>query len=228
MTNITKNSHYFHEKLKKVINFEPFYQLLEMKKEKDRDVSMLSALVVMSATLPNYYGKLNGKYLSPHLYLFITGKSATGKAMTTNLIKPVVWDIDQELEVRYKQELREYGDMLATAKKGEKVGITPPKHRKILLAPNTTEAAFFKDLLACEEHGALLATAEADAIVSSMQSDFGRGLSEVMRCAFEHEFLIKTLSGSSSGELDTHYRIKNPRLAVLLAGTHGQLEKNDA
>ena len=184
MSNLLK----FNETLKKEVTFEPFLRLLAMKQENDRDVAMLSALVTISATLPNYIGKLNGKYFSPHLYLFITGRSGSGKAMTTDLLKPVLWELDTKLEDIYKQELAEYTDMLANAKKGDRANLKPPKRRKLILAPDTTSAALFKDLLACEEHGALLATAEADAIADSMNSEFGKSLSQMIRCGFAHTF----------------------------------------
>ena len=57
----------------------PFNLLPQIADNKERDIKFLSSLVALSACMPNYQAKYRGSIVYPHLYLFISGASGSGK-----------------------------------------------------------------------------------------------------------------------------------------------------
>jgi hypothetical protein len=222
MPKVRKLNQYFDRSLYICQSFAPFVQIAYMEDEQDRDVAMLSALTIVSATLPNYLGRWRGHEYSPHLYTFFVGESGTSKSKATCLL-PAVLDLHKEKLQRYEEELLEYREALSRCRGNEAASLVHPKRAKLLFSAKTTEAAFFKDFAASERDGGLLATSEAGMFGGSMGGEYGGGLSEALRQAFHHEFIDKSLSGDT--EVTRHYFIENPRLAVLFAGTPGQLKR---
>lgn len=223
MTNMQQLRQYFKLELYNCLKFPPFLKIAMVKNKQDRDVALLSALTMVSATLPNYYGYWRGDQFSPHLYTFFVGKSGSSKSHATNLL-PCILEINEGKLQRYENQLADYKQQLALCKGNESAMLKHPKRCKLLLSAKTTEAAFFKDFKVAEEYGCLLASSEADMFGGSMKGDYGGGLSEVLRQSFQHEFIDKSLSGDNA-DVTKHYFIKKPRLAVLFAGTPGQVKR---
>lgn len=195
-----------------------FKHISNMNDHQDRDITFLSALTIISACLPNYHGLYRHKEYSPHLYLFVSGESGTSKAKATDLI-PFIMPIHDRYLEESKIEFNAYEERLRLLPKESKRP-EKPKKRKLLLSAKTTEAAFYKDMDSLSDVGGLLVASEADLLSGSMRGEHGGGLSEALRQSFEHEFINKSLSTD-----DLYFFIKRPKLAVLLAGTPGQLKK---
>lgn len=209
-------------------NFPSFREMKKLGESQNRDLILISSLTMISATLPNYYGEwCNIDNLSPHLYLFVVGKSGTGKSVALDILKYTIIDLHQELVSRVKEEWRCYGESLAAYKAGDiEERPSRPRFRALMIPSKITEAAFAALLEGNQPNGGLLATSEVDTFTGSMQGNYGCGLSEIIRCSFQHERYSKTVRGHN---LDNPYagfaEVNQPRLAVLFTGTDNQLGK---
>src|SRR5665648_75144 len=182
--------------------------------KQDRDVVYLSALTLFSSCMPNYTGWWNGNEFTTHMFSFFVGKSATSKSKAT-VLQGILDDIDDDLRASSQKKINEYNSFTDEQKAQE----NRPFCEKINFNPDLTSASLFKDLRANEDHGGIIVSSEASHLGASMQGEHGKKLSSYIRNCFSHEVVGKSLSQD-----DFDVRIKSPKLAILLAGTPGQLQ----
>jgi hypothetical protein len=103
---------------------------------------------------------------------------------------------------------------MSNVKKEDKVA-----QRNFFLPANTSSAFLINQIKANEEHGNLIFDSEADTLGNVMGQDWAKGVSEVLRKSFHHEW---TGVGRVSNDSKI-INIENPKLSLLLTGTPGQL-----
>jgi hypothetical protein len=88
---------------------------------------------------------------------------------------------------------------------------------KMLFIPTNNSASSMVQTLVENEGAGILFSTEADTLANSLAQDWGN-FSDVLRCAFHHEPI------DLQRRLNREYlSVADPRLSVLLTGTHGQL-----
>ena len=187
----------------------------------EKDIVLLSAITVLSGCLPNIQGTYFNRRLSAHLYLFITGPSASGKGT-------MVWSrylgqsIHEEMFINsakehldYLKELEDYENL----QKKQKVGLEKPEapYRKMLYLPANSSSAALTQLLAENEFTGIIFESEADTLSNTAKQDWGDS-SDIFRKAFHHE--NTSMARRLNKEL---IEIKNPHLAICLSGTPRQV-----
>jgi len=187
----------------------------------ERDIFLLSAITVLSACLPNIEGIYFNRRLSAHLYLFVTGPSASGKGI-------MVWARDFAREIHEKMYSEsclaqsEYLKELAAFEglnKNQKTGSMKPEEppRKMLFIPANSSSAALTQLLAENNFRGLIFESEADTLSNTAKQDWGDS-SDIFRKAFHHE------NTSMARRLKKEFiEIKDPHLAICLSGTPKQV-----
>ncbi len=189
-----------------------------------KDKVLLSALAVVSGLLPNYYGVYGGKTVYPPLYLIVYGSAASGKGELTScrkIYEPVRQEVLRAYNAERDQAERDHARweaMGSTPKGRQERGAEPkpPVYHSPVIPANSSSAAFFHEL---QNNGGwgLMFESECDALSTMLGSDYG-DYSMQLRCAFHHEPI------SMNRRTDNlHIEIQEPRLAILLTGTPGQL-----
>lgn len=186
----------------------------------EKDVFLIGSLGVLSACLPNVFGKYFKANYSPHIYIFITASSASGKGVLT-WAKFFGQTIHDKMLEEYKTEQSEYDEKLRlynllTNKQKASCEMPVKPYSKMFYIPgNSSSAALIDALLGNKSKGIIFET-EADTISQTFKNEWG-SYSDILRKAFHHETIGLNRKGS-------YIEIIFPYLAIVLSGTPEQVK----
>lgn len=197
-----------------------------------RDKMLLGSLTVFSGLMgfANYYegeragiyGIYGGSRVYAPIYSVIYGNASSGKG-DVKYCSYLASEIRQEVVGQYMKELEDYQEKLRlweAENKGKNKSGTPapkePEYRDVFIPGNSSSAAFTLQIHA-NGGAAISLETEGDTITSMLTSDFGN-YSDTWRKAFHHEPV--TISRRTE---KLHVEIADPRLAILITETPGQL-----
>jgi len=187
----------------------------------EKDIVLLSSLTILSGCLPNIEGTYFNRNLSPHLYLFVTGPSASGKGS-------MIWSryLAQAIhEDKYLNSCKEHEDYLKeleaweslTGKQKKTTEKPVQPFRKMLFLPANSSSAAFTQLLSENNFTGIIFESEADTLSNAAKQDWGDS-SDIFRKAFHHE------NTSMARRLNKEIiEITNPHLSICLSGTPKQV-----
>jgi hypothetical protein len=197
--------------------------LFEDKKEKD--IILLGSLAVISGCLPNVSGIYDRRTVFPQIFVFVEAPAGSGKGVlqwTRKFAEDIhkeLRDVSKQSRKDYEAEMREWS--ASQKKKGQSRDDAPPAEpgdQMLLIPANNSASSFVQTLDENNGQGILFCT-EADTLANSLSQDWGN-YSDVLRCAFHHEPI------SLQRRMKREYlELEQPRMAVLLTGTKGQLFK---
>lgn len=191
-----------------------------------KDKMILGSLVVMSGVLPNYYGLYGGHVVYPPFYLIFYGPAASRKGeirACLELLKPLKKEIRRQFEAEQEEYNKNHAEWEARGGKGKLAserGPEPkePEFRSPIIPANSSASATYMALQANDGWGVMFET-EADVITQSLLSDYG-DYSTGLRQASHHEPIRLNRVKDK-----LHIEIEEPRLAVGVTCTPGQLPK---
>ena len=191
-----------------------------------KDKMVLGSLNVISGALPNYYGLYGGHVVYPPFYHIFFGPAASRKGeirACLELIKPLRQEIRRQYEFEHEQYVHDHAEWEARGGKGKTAserGPEPkePEFRSPIIPANSSASAAYMALQANGGWGVMFET-EADVITQSLLSDYG-DYSAGLRAAFHHEPIRLNRVKDK-----LHIEIDDPRLAVGVTCTPGQLPK---
>lgn len=191
-----------------------------------RDVFLTGSLGMLSGCLPKVSGIYFQERVYPHLFVFIIAPAANGKGALKNAKRLVGKYHDQILrqsreEIKnYERELLEYNDNKKGRKPGDPLPDPPqkPSLRIVLIPADCSHARLVEHLQNNGGQGIICET-EADVMSGTKKQEWG-DYSPLLRMAFHHE----TYTYSRKGD-DVFLEIEEPRIALGLAGTPGQVPK---
>jgi len=189
----------------------------------ERDIFLMSALTVISGCLPNIEGVYFNRSLSAHLYLFITGPSASGKGTMiwarylAQAIHEDMYKSSLEAKAQYLKDLEVYENL----PKNQRAGLLKPEEpaRKMFFIPANSSSSAMTQLLAENDFRGIIFESEADTLSNTAKQDWGDS-SDIFRKAFHHE--NTTMARRTNRET---IEITNPHLAICISGTPGQVKK---
>ncbi|GHV68346.1 hypothetical protein FACS1894199_15450 [Bacteroidia bacterium] len=185
----------------------------------DRDLLLLSSLVVISACLPNIYGIYAERNVYPNLFLFVTAQASAGKGRLT-LCRKLVEPIHRALRDKAKIEQQEYQNKLSEyAASKEKTDIERPQEPPMLMLiiPANNSATGLFQILNDNKGVGLIFETEGDTLAQTFKSEHGN-YSDGFRKAFHHE----TISYNRRKNRE-YVELEAPRLSALLSGTPQQV-----
>lgn len=191
-----------------------------------KDKMVLGAMNVLSGAIPNYYSVYGGHVIFPPFYQIFYGPAACRKGeirACLELIKPLKLEIRRQYEYELEHAQQEHAEWESRGGKGKAAaerGPEPkePEFRSPIIAANSSASAAYLALKANGGWGVMFET-EADVITQSLLSDYG-DYSTGLRSAYHHEPI--TLNRVKD---KLHIEIEEPRLAVGVTCTPGQLPK---
>lgn len=192
----------------------------------DTDKLVLGAIAILSGMLPNIYGIYGGHVVYPPIYIIFFGPAASRKGEIQSCMQ-ILKPLKNEVRRGYEAEMAQYAELHAQweaqggrgAQKAER-GPEPkePKFRSPQIPANSSASAAYLALEANGGQGVMFET-EADVLTQSLLSDYG-DYSAGLRAAFHHEPIQMNRVRDK-----LHVEIDEPRLAVCLTCTPGQIPK---
>ncbi len=171
----------------------------------DREVLLMGALTVLSATMNNVHGVYDERITYPNLYLFVVAEAGIGKGALTlcrELVSPINIEL-RDIVKRQKENLENNKD------------VNIPMLTLIIPA-NSSASAFIKTLAENNGRGLMFET-EGDTLSQTLKTDYGN-FSDVLRNAFHHDPV------SINRRKDREFlEVEHPKLSVALAGTPEQV-----
>lgn len=198
----------------------------QMDSPEGADKILLGSLAVISSLVPKYYGMYDGRQVFPSLYLIVYGSAASGKG-ELNACRRIYEPVKQEMLRAYNAQRDEYQrlhaqwdtmgqDKATRASRGAEP--QPPLYHSPVIPANSSSSAFFSELQNNGGWGLMFET-EIDGLSQMLGTDYG-DYSTQLRSAFHHEPV--TMNRKTD---NLHIDIPQPRLAVCLTGTPGQLSR---
>lgn len=189
-----------------------------------RDILLLTAL----STLGGCMGRLvrigyKGTYFYPCMQLSVTAPPASGKGVM-QLVRLLAENVHKEIfrqtleaEKAYEKEIYRISTL---GKARAEVEIPEKPKKKMLLIPGNNSGTGILQLLMDSGGVGIIFEAEADTIVTAIQSEYGKW-SDLLRNAFDHQRLAYNRRGNG-GE---YREIEESLLTVVLSGTPEQIKQ---
>lgn len=175
--------------------------------EREKDITLLASLTVLSSCIPNVYGIYGNHKVYSNLYLMIIAPPASGKGV-----------MNHTLGLIEKIHLKIYEDSKGARKLAIKDKEKNIPQIQVKTIPANISTAELYSLMNRSNHGNLIFETEADTLSILMKNDWGN-FSDVLRKAFHHE----TISISRKMD-DILFVIKEPKLSLAMTGTPNQLK----
>ncbi len=195
-------------------NLPPFLKnLIQGYSGREKDIILLSTLIVLSSSIPNVYGNYSGEKIYPHLYLMIIAPPASGKGMM-NVPRQLITKIHDKLKI---DSLENRQECIKQSKKDRNVNSENCPDISILIVPANISTSELYSFLNSSKNGLIMIESEADTLSKMLNNDWSN-YSDVMRKAWHHEDI------SLSRKLENEFvEVNNPKLAMLISGTPDQL-----
>lgn len=194
--------------------------------KRKRDAFLTGAIAMLSGCLPKVTGVYFQERVYPHLYSFIIAPAASGKGVLKNAKRLVRKYHDQalsntnEAKKKYEAELLDYNDKKRKWKSGEPLPEAPKKPPfKIVLIPADCSLARLVGHLQSNGGEGIICETEVDVMSGTKKQEWG-DYSPLLRMAFHHE--TYTYSRKTN---DEYLEIDEPRIALGLSGTPGQVPR---
>ena len=192
---------------------------------REKDIFILSTIVLISGCLHNVRGLFDGKYYYPNVFAYIIALSASGKGIMDVAISLLdnyhkfIRDESKKEHANYKNQLEKFKVICKNIKESESLPDPPlkPKSRSVFIPGDTSAAAIFQQLDANTGWG-IIAETESDTLGKSLKFDWGN-FSSLLRCSSQNE-----RASQSRIVDDRRIEIDNPKFSVLLSGTPGQVK----
>lgn len=187
----------------------------------DKEVFLLGAIGIYSGCIPNYIGHYDGKWVTPHLYVYVIAPYGSGKGGMTYAYligKPIH---DAKIQ-RTKAAMKDYRQAMKEKKKkrdnnsGGEQKVEMPKQEFLFIPANSSKTAIIEALADNNNCGIIFET-EGDTLADTLKQDYA-SYSDVLRKAFHHEPI------SYLRRLDKEFReVGKPHLSVVISSTPDQL-----
>lgn len=189
--------------------------LSQYKQPRERDISLISALSVISACIPNVVSSHFNKRVWAHFYSLVIAPPASGKGVAYD--SSIFYnEIEKQMKSEYELSYSKFKNDLAAHKDGrlsEKPEI--PKRQTIILPTDSSFIAFFKQLQVNDGSGLMLET-ELDTFINAGKQEWGN-YSVLNRKATHHESHYVNRK-----EFDVPLSVEEPKIAMLMTGTPDQ------
>lgn len=199
------------------------------KNPKQKDVMLISAIVVLSACLPKVKGRYGEYTFSPQLFFFLLAEAASGKGEMTFAGK-LFEAIDERFKTIYVEDMKRYNrlhdkwlhDKEASYKEKREFDVPEPEQPKeveLSIPANISKSMIHHHLDQNGEVGGIMFDTEANTLNTANKMECGNFVSDLCKM-FHHEPIA-----SSFRILGKMLCVKNPKMALALSGTPDQLGK---
>lgn len=188
----------------------------------EKGVFLFSSLGVLSGCLPNYIGNYDGKWVSPHLYLFVLAPYGTGKG-SMSFARYLGSEIHKTKKECTRKAMAEYMEQIKAVSKRKKgdtansdTSAIPVPPNEMLYIPADNSKSALVDTLNDNRGSGIIFETEGDTLAAALKQDFGTFM-DILLKAYHHEPIsFMRRQNKETKEVDT------PRLSIVLSSTYDQ------
>ncbi|MFK7000737.1 DUF3987 domain-containing protein [Flavobacterium oreochromis] len=178
---------------------------------RERDIVLISNLVVLSNCFPNISGVYHRDRVFPHLFALIIAPAASGKGVM-GYSRILIEKIHKKI---YTESLAKHKESFKKSRKDVNVEV---EALQVKILPANISTSEMYSYLGSSSHGLIIIESEADTLSNMLKNDWSN-YSDVLRKVFQHEPI------SISRKVDRVFEdISEPKLSVLISGTPHQLQ----
>ena len=188
----------------------------------EQGVFLYSALGVLSGCLPNFIGCYDGKWVSPHIYIFILGPYGTGKG-TMTFARYLGANIHKTKKDRYNQAMACYRAVKKPKNSKDKEDSENTEHTAFPEPPNEmhympadASKSAVADALNDNNGCGIIFETEGETLAAALKQDYGPYM-DILLKAFHHEPV--TFMRRMNRE---NKEVNEPRIATILSSTYDQ------
>jgi hypothetical protein len=179
-------------------------------------ISSLSSIMVDVKT------EYKRKIVYPMIYFALVGPAGTNKGVVkyaSKMLRNIHLEYKKVSDEKMKQFNIEYRNWLRAVKKEETLPEpTKPPYQVVMISADITKAKLIQQLNDNIGVPTYMINDEIDTLLSSTKSQYGNGISALLRTAYHHDLISQQLKSENQ-----HYEIEEPKIAVCLAGTPSQM-----
>lgn len=188
---------------------------------REKDVFLTSALGILSACMPDFFGVYHNRRVSANLYTFIIAPSGNGKGVMNNArdmgLKYHRYLLERSMEARKKYDKEARDKQKSKSDDQDSTEITEKPGLELYFIPaNSSSSRIYKHLSENPKGGVICET-EADTLGQILKKEWG-SFSDLLRKLYGHE-----MSSQSRIMNDQYIEIIDGKLSVVLSGTPNQV-----
>jgi hypothetical protein len=185
----------------------------------EKIIFLYGAIVALSGLCFRVRGEYRRQCVYPNLFLFVLAQFATGKS-ALNYARKLVSKIHNEITEDSKKLLRQYLQQIKMKNGNTNHSIDKPPMKVVLIPANVTSAKLIEHLT--DNDGStpsIMIESEIDTLSIAAKSEHGN-FSDILRKSFHNEPISYSRKGNNE-----FLEVKNPILAIALAGTINQFRR---
>ena len=181
-----------------------------------------SSMAALSSLMTNVQTRYADKPIYPMIYFSLVGPAGSNKGVVkyaSKMLRNIHQEIKLHSEEAYKKYKADHRHWLKAVK--EHVGLpepTRPPYSVPIVSADITKSKLIQQIADNVGLPTFIITDEIDTLVGAVKSQYGTGISAMLRSAYHHDPISQQLKSDNQ-----HYDIEEPKVALCIAGTPSQM-----
>jgi hypothetical protein len=181
-----------------------------------------SSMAALSSLMTDVQTRYADKPIYPMLYFALVGPAGSNKGIVkyaSKMLRPIHQEIKQQSEEAFKKYKAEHRHWVKAVK--EHAGLPEPQRPPYsipIVSADITKSKLIQQIADNVGLPTFIITDEIDTLVGAARSQYGTGISAMLRSAYHHDPISQQLKSDNQ-----HYDIEEPKVALCIAGTPSQM-----
>jgi hypothetical protein len=181
-----------------------------------------SSMAALSSLMTEVQTRYADKPIYPMIYFALVGPAGSNKGIVkyaSKMLRAIHHEIKLQSEEAFKKYKADHRHWLKAVK--EHVGLpepTRPPYSVPIVSADITKSKLIQQIADNVGLPTFIITDEIDTLVGAAKSQYGTGISAMLRSAYHHDPISQQLKSDNQ-----HYDIEEPKVALCIAGTPSQM-----
>lgn len=181
-----------------------------------------SSMAALSSLMTNVQTRYADKPIYPMIYFALVGPAGSNKGIVkyaSKMLRPIHKEIKLHSEEAFKKYKADHRHWLKAVK--EHASLPEPQRPPYsipIVSADITKSKLIQQIADNVGFPTFIITDEIDTLVGAAKSQYGTGISAMLRSAYHHDPISQQLKSENQ-----HYDIEEPKVALCIAGTPSQM-----
>lgn len=181
-----------------------------------------SSLTALSSLMTNVQTRYADKPIYPMLYFALVGPAGSNKGIVkyaSKMLRAIHHEIKTHSEEEFKKFKVAHRQWIKSVKENPSLPEpTRPPYSIPIVSADITKSKLIQQIADNVGLPTFIITDEIDTLVGAAKSQYGTGISAMLRSAYHHDPISQQLKSDNQ-----HYDIEEPKVALCIAGTPSQM-----